>query len=41
MRLVEQGTLRSRLALIAKVSDLRREPKDRALLVLTSLLGGI
>ncbi len=41
MRLVEQSTLMSRLALIAKVSDLRREPKDRALLVLTSLLGGI
>lgn len=41
MRLVEQGTLKSRLALIAKVSDLRREPRDRALLVLTSLLGGI
>jgi rhamnosyltransferase len=41
MRLVEQRTLMSRLSLIAKVSDLRREPRDRALLVLTSLLGGI
>jgi rhamnosyltransferase len=41
IRLVEQCTFTSRLALIAKVSDLRREPKDRVLLVLTSLFGGI
>jgi rhamnosyltransferase len=41
IRLVERRTIAARVALAAKVWQLRRETKDRALLLLACLLGGI
>lgn len=41
IRLVEEQTITARAALVTKVHELRREMKDRALLVLACLLGGI
>jgi len=39
--LINQGTVLARVRLLMKLRDSRREPKDRALLALAYLLGGI
>jgi rhamnosyltransferase len=41
IRLVEKRTLPARVALLMRVTESRREPRDRALLALAYLLGGI
>jgi rhamnosyltransferase len=41
IHLVERGTFRSRMCLALRIAELRREPRDRALLLLACLFGAI